>query len=263
MTFSIHTQGVDVETTLLAGAKLKLSAEVTPSISCFKLDRLIGLRVSWVQTFMAKATASLTLNRTVEMTRSGRVLQTCVPGWGFNTPHIPFVGRASASAFIRIDSLLELSASIKCTTAASCRGEMKHMVSVGLLPLSISMDSISPLNQNAASSGFSFHAAAEACMNGFAGVRPSLGFDISLGRRNAGGNAGAKVGVELDTTVRIAPLASGACNRALKMEGALNILIKDLTLELEQDREVKKEITLREDLSGVRVGTLFDIPKSK
>lgn len=263
---SMRKQNVDKETTLTAGVSLKLNAGISTSITNFRLRRLRSIEFSWDQGIVAEASSVLTVAGKVESTRSGRLYQAPVPSFGFTTPRIPFIGRVTAGAYVRVDWTLELTAMTKFTASASIRKEIRRRVYARIRSFSFSTSPLPPTAPNRASASLSF--GAEAGVNGFAGVRPALGVEVAFGRRNIGGNIGAKAGIELDTTIKTPPfrkvtsgLRFGVCSRCHALQGALNVQVKDLTLQMEQNQQVKREVTLASQLLRLRIGTICAIPR--
>lgn len=262
-------QDLSKNTTLTTGVSLDFNAGVSASISSFRLVRLIGLRFSWIQRLTAEASATFSVTRELEATRTGLLLQAPVPGFGFRTPRIPFVGRASAGAFVRVDWVLELNAQTTVTAEFDIRREVRRKVEARIFPPSLSTKPLSPLSPNQQSSSLEFGAVAEASVNGFAGVRPALGVEVALGSKSAGGNIGLKIGLELDTAIKtppFQPLTSGGaklgvCDQCHALRGELNIRIKDLSLQLERNGKVTSDIVLVANILDLNIAAVCAIPK--
>ena len=253
---------------LTAEVGLDFSAGVSASISGFRLVRLIGLKFAWVQRLTAEASATFSITKEVELTRDGRLIQIPVPGFGFRTRRIPFVGRAFAGAFVRVDWVLELNAQTTMTAAFDARREIRRQVEAKVFPPSFSTKKLNPLVPNRQSSSLDFGAEAEAGVTGFAGVRPSLGLEVGLGKKSAGGNIGLKLGLELDVTIKSPPfealtgggLKLGVCDDCHALQGALDFKVKDLSLQLEKNQKVTREIILLADIFDINIATVCAIP---
>lgn len=253
--------------TITTGVSLGFNAGVEASIRKFRLKRLRGLRFGWEQRLAAEAGAFFEITKTLEKTATGRILQVPVPGFGFRTRRIPFVGRASAGAFVRVDWVLELVAETKLSASFNIRREIRHSVDAKIFPPNFNPTDLPPLKENSQSS--SLQLGAEGSINGFAGVRPALGIEVGLGRKSAGGNIGVKLGLEVETRIKTPPfepftgggIKLGVCDKCHSLQGFLGVRIKDLTLQLERNDKVEREVSLVEDIFGVPIATICAIPR--
>ena len=255
-------------TSLIAEVGLDFNAGVSAKISGFRLVRLIGLKFAWTQSLVAEANAAFSVTKEVELTKDGRLIQIPVPGFGFRTRRIPFVGRASAGAFVRVDWVLELNAQTTVTAAFDVRREIRRRVEAKVFPPRFTTKPLDPLVPNRQSSSLDFGVDAQAGVTGFAGVRPSLGLEVGLGKKSAGGNIGVKLGLELEVGIQSPPfepftdggLKIGVCDTCHALQGGLDFKVKDLSLQLERNRKVTNEIVLLEDIFDINIGTVCAIP---
>lgn len=253
---------------LTTEVSLAFNAGVSASITGFRLRRLRGLKFAWTQGLAAEASATFSITKEVEVTRDGRLIQIPVPKFGFRTRRIPFVGRASAGAFVRVDWVLELNAKTTVTASFDARREIRRSVEAKIFPPRFSTKPLKPLGENRQSSSLDFGAEAEASVTGFAGVRPSLGVEVALGKKNAGGNIGVKLGLELATTIKSPPfeavsgggLKIGVCDKCHSLQGALDFRVKDLSLQLERNQRITEEIVLLEEILDINIATVCAIP---
>lgn len=250
--------------------RLGFSAGVGASISGFRLRRLRRLEFSWTQRLEAEASAFFEITKEVEVERTGRLVQVPVPNFGFRSRRIPFVGRASAGAFIRADWVLELNAGVTVAAGFDARREIRQEVRAKFLRGSFEAKDLRPLRENRQSTSLTFGAEASASIGGFLGVRPALGVEASLGSRGAGANIGVDVGLGLDTTIMQPPFEAfngggariGVCGDCHALQGGLDFIVKDLTLQVERNGRVTQEIDLVSDILQLDIATICAIPRT-
>ena len=252
----------------IPGVTLELDAGASASIRKFKLSRLRSLTFRWEQRFIAEAGVNLSVAKSLNSKSTGRIIEKRVPKFGFRSRRIPFVGRARAGAFVRVDHVLELDAKVKFEADFNIRRELRHKVRASMLRTSASADTLSPLGPQTQTSSLDFSGSAS--IGGFAGVRPALAIVASLGKKGAAANVGVKLGVEMDVEGRTSSIAFdpfegaglkvGVCDRCHVLQGFFGVRIKELALQMERNNRVKREVMLVRDILGVRIATVCAVP---
>lgn len=150
--------------------------------------------------------------------------------------------------------------------------ETRQRVDARVIPPSLKTTNLLPSGQGSSGgSTFTFSQEQQITVGvtGFVGVRPAVSVEIELGKRGVKGILGASVGVEAAVTAQAPPFPSltgpgnglsiGTCDSCHSLEGALSIKGKDLTLEIEVNNKLTKEITRVKTLFEIRLGTLCAI----
>lgn len=187
---------------------------------------------------------------------------------------VPFVGSVKVGAFVRLDALFEFSSKASIRFASSNVAEFKQ--SVTAKPFSGHF-SASPINTNKKpiATTNTFEATAQA--DGFVGLRPAVAIEVNLGKKQqAGCNIGADMGIEASmrfsgTKTPFPPLRNprnprntfGICRKCHFVQGSVDAVVKDLTLQTEVKSQVKNEISLTPSLFNRKLATVCLVESNK
>lgn len=240
--------------TLFTGAELTFGAKVAASIGKFKLVRLRGLQFSWEQRFEASVEAELDAAVAFAGDTGGELLKVAIPNFGFSAK-IPFIGRASAGAFVQLDWVADVEFNTKLNAQFQAKHQVHQVANAKLRPAGLTTRDLIPKNDQTSTGGsLDFGAQAEASLVGFVGVRPGLSLEVTLKSKGVGGNAGFSVGLQAAArinSVAFPPVTSGLrigkCDQCHKLEGDFAIKGKDLGIQLTLG-STEKEIILVDNL---------------
>ena len=250
------------------GVKLTVGASLQASFENFKLKRSLKVELSWTQALEASVTGTLNVDLKRSGAKMGDVFRKPIPGIGFSSK-IPFVGRVRAGAFGIVQWMLEGDMSGKMRASLTASYVTEHRVEARLFSPKLSAEMLSAAGSGAGgSTSISFSDVSNAEFNGFAGARPALGVQLSLGSKGIEGNVGAKIGVQATTVLKKSPfpaftgtgLKVGKCTDCHLLRGAVSVEGKELTSQLVKSGNVEKEDTLSSELFSVPLGTLCAIP---
>lgn len=249
------------------GVEFKVEASLQANFKNFKLRRLRKVELSWTQTLEASITGTLDVDLKRSGAKMGDVFKKPIPRIGFSS-RIPFVGRVRAGTFGIVQWILEGDMGGKMSASLTASYVTEHNVQARLFSPDLSAERLNAENSGAGgSTSVSFSDASNAEFNGFAGVRPALGVQLSLGSRGIEGNVGAKVGVQAMTVLKKSPfpaftgtgLKVGKCTNCHLLRGSVSIKGKELSSQLVKNGNVEKEKTLASELFSVPLGTLCAI----
>lgn len=251
-----HLQNV----TITAGVSIEIDARADAGIERFRLARVRRLEFRWEQFVSVDISARIEATVSAESGVSRELIRRPIPKLGFSL-RIPFVGRISAGAFVKLDAVADLKVSAGFSTAVSTSLNRRQLVTGRLRSPRFNARAIPSRAENGRgyisldSAGVGFR------LTGFGGIRPAIAVGVRLGRRGVEGNIGLPVGFELDASFNSvgfppksddAPVSAGPCDTCHQIEANIDILAKDLSAQLVRGGEVRNERIL--------VGDLFRFP---
>lgn len=266
-----------------AGVTFNVAAGVDVSFTSFRVVRLLQLEFRWQQSVDAFVRGSLNVNLAYRNTLSGEIGQAFIPGLSFGIG-IPLVGKLEAGAFIGLDWVVDLEATVQGTLTFDARYRRLEEVTASLLPPSYNAVNKLPSGSGASSTAsLTLAASAAARFQGFGGIRPFIGVRLEYTRtririfppridretRSIDGSIGSDIGLQLTALVMIPPFPpfpgkslNSICNNCHNIRANLRFVGKRLSAQLRSGGRVTSERVLVASLFDLDIGTLCFLPQT-
>lgn len=269
--------------TVASGVTFGVNAVVDVRFTNFKVVRLLSLEFRWEQSLDASLQASLTINAAYKDNKSGGIARAFIPGLSFGVG-IPLVGKLEAGAFVAVNWIVELEATVQATLKFNANYKRHEEVTASILSPSYNAVNKLPFGSGASSSAsLTLGAAATVRFQGFGGIRPLVGVSLKYTRRkfkifppktytetkSVDGAVGADIGLQLTTTFTTPPFQpftgkelNSICDNCHNIRANLRFIGKRLSAQLIIGGEVKGEKVIVSTLFDLDIGTLCFLPQT-
>lgn len=258
-----------LETELSGSIELKWSATISGGFNKFKFNRNpFNPNLSWDAREGLDIGAEIIADGSYTVSKSDEIFKVGIPGAGFSI-RLSLLGTVSFGFTAALSYVAELSIGAAFKSEYSASFNARQRVTVGLF----GNPEVKKLLANGRGHRnfdiqFGKGAEVEPRLGGFLGLRPVLGAEVGIWKPLSV-DIGASFGVEASLGYQyppFKPLTKGkrnsVCNKCHSVQGTIDIVGKDLSINLKASFLGEEEITILEELFSVNLGTVCQLRKA-